>query len=209
LARAFAAAAARLGVAFERGVSADRLRRDGDRVTGVESSAGFRAAGTVVVCAGAWSPALSPCALPIEPVRGQIVSLDQTQPPLRTIAVGPGAYLVPKRDGRIVVGATEERAGFDCRVTAAGVAGLLASGIELVPALADSAFRDAWAGLRPVTPDGLPVVGPAPGTRGLFLAAGHGRNGVLLAPITGRLVADLVLGKALPPEIDAVSPERF
>jgi glycine oxidase len=209
LARAFAAAAAQLGAVIERGVAVQRLRREGDRVVGVESSAGPRPAGTVVLCAGAWSPALVSFALPIEPVRGQIVSLDQTQPPLRTIAVGPGAYLVPKRDGRLVVGATEERAGFDCRVTAAGVTGLLSAGIALLPALADSAFRDAWAGLRPATPDGLPVVGPAPGTRGLLLAAGHGRNGVLLAPITGRLVADLVLGKPLPPEAEALRAERF
>jgi len=209
LARAFAAAAARLGAVIERGVAAERLRREGDRVVGVESSAGWRPAGTVVLCAGAWSPALAPCALPIEPVRGQIVSLDQTHPPLRTIAVGPRAYAVPKRDGSLVVGATEERAGFDCRVTAAGVAGLLAAGIELLPALADAAFRDAWAGLRPATPDGLPVVGPAPGTRGLLLAAGHHRNGVLLAPITGRLVADLVLGKPLPAEAEVLRAERL
>ena len=150
-----------------------------------------------------------PFALPFEPVRGQILSLDNTQPALRRIVVGEEVYLVPKRDARVVVGATEDRVGFDRRVTAAGVQRLLAAAPRLVPALADCAFRDAWAGLRPCTPDGLPMIGRAPGVEGLLVAAGHHRNGVLLSPITGRLIADLVLGKPLPPEADAFRLERF
>jgi glycine oxidase len=209
LAQAYAAAALEIGARIERGVSSVGLRRAGGRVTGVDTSAGVREAGTVLLCAGVWTPAAAPIALPIEPVRGQILSLDNCQPPLRHIVVGGGTYLVPKRDGRVVVGATEERVGFDRRVTAGGLASLLEAAPRLVPALADCAFRDAWAGLRPCTPDHLPAIGRVPDAPGLMVAAGHHRNGVLLSPVTGRLVADLVLGK--PPEAgaEAFDPARF
>jgi glycine oxidase len=145
----------------------------------------------------------------VEPVRGQILSLEAPRPPLRAIVWGEGAYLVPKANGSIVVGATEERVGFDCRTTTAGIAALLREAPRLVPALADCSFRDAWAGLRPDTPDHLPLIGPAPGVEGLYLAAGHFRNGVLLSPITGRLVADAILGRELPAAAHAFSPERL
>ena len=128
---------------------------------------------------------------------------------LRTIVWGASTYLVPKRDGSIVVGATEERAGFDRRVTAAGVAQLLGEALRLVPDLDDAGFTSAWAGLRPATPDHLPLVGPWPGIDGLLLAAGHYRNGVLLAPLTAQLIAGLVLGKGLPEEAVPLRPERF
>ena len=209
LAEAYAAAALELGARIERGVSCEGLRSEGSRVLGVATATGPRDAGAVLLCAGVWTPATAPFALPIEPVRGQILSLDSCRPPLRRIVAGADAYLVPKRDGRVVVGATEERVGFDRRVTAAGLASLLAAAPRLVPALADSAFRDAWAGLRPCTPDGLPVIGRAPALEGLLVAAGHHRNGVLLSPVTGRLVADLVLGKPLPEGAEAFRPERF
>ena len=203
LARAYAAAAAELGARIECGVAVTGLLRRGSRVHGVDTDRGPREAGGVVVCAGAWTPATARVPLPIEPVRGQIVFVDNARPPLRTIVFGDDVYLVPKRDASVVVGATVERVGFDCRVTADGVARLLDAAKRLAPALAGSRFRTAWAGLRPATPDGLPAVGPAPGCEGLWLAAGHHRNGVLLAPVTGELVADLVLGKA--PALDAVS----
>jgi glycine oxidase len=209
LVRALAAAAASLGARIETGTPVLALRRDGERVVGVETPAGPVAAARVVLCAGVWSPALAPFPLPVEPVRGQILSLESPRPALGVIVVGARCYLVPKRDGSVVVGATEERVGFDARVTAAGLAELLAGAQELLPALGASTFRGGWAGLRPVTPDGLPAIGPAPGAPGLVVAAGHGRNGVLLAPLTARLVADLVLGKSLPPEAAAFAPERF
>lgn len=209
LAQAYAAAARTIGARIERGVACQGLRRQGGRTRGVDSSDGPREAGAVLLCAGVWTPALAPFALPVEPVRGQILSLDNGQPPLRHLVVGGDAYLVPKRDGRVVVGATEERVGFDRRVTAAGVASLLAAAPRLVPGLADSAFRSAWAGLRPCTPDRLPLIGPVPGDPGLLVAAGHHRNGVLLSPLTGRLVADLVLGKPPPAGAAAFRPGRF
>jgi glycine oxidase len=212
--RACATAAGQLGARIELGVAAVGLRRSGARVTGVITTAGEHPAQWVVLCTGPWLPE---CAawlgervrIPIQPVRGQILSLEAPEPPLRTIVFGGGVYLVPRRDHSVAVGATQEKVGFDCRVTAGGVAQLLGAAPGLVPALARSTFLQAWAGLRPVTPDHLPLVGELPGAPGLVVAAGHFRNGVLLAPITARLVADLVLGKALPADADALRVERF
>lgn len=209
LTRAFAAAAAELGARVERGVAATGLECEGSRVTGVGTEAGARSAGCVVLCAGAWSGPLAPFALPVEPVKGQILSLDAPTPAFRHVLVSPEVYLVPKRDGSVVAGATVEHTGFDCRVTAGGMAGLLQAATGLAPCLRDVGFRDGWAGLRPATPDGLPVIGRAPGLAGLIVAAGHFRNGVLLAPVTGRLVAELVQGKAPPERALAFAPDRF
>ncbi len=214
LARGFAAAAERLGARVETGVAVTGLVCEGRRVLGVRSSAGDRHAGQVVVCTGAWAPACTgwlgvELALPIEPERGQIVCVDAPRPALRAVVVHESGYLVPRRDASVVIGATRERVGFDCRVTAQGVSGLLAVGARLAPALADATFRSAWAGLRPAAPDALPLIGPLPGVEGLLLAAGHHRNGVLLSPISGRLIADLVLGKELPADAAALRPERF
>ncbi len=209
LAQAYVAAALQIGARIERGVCFEGLRSEAGRVVGIETSAGPRDSGAVLLCAGVWTPRAVPFALPMEPVRGQILSLDNCHPPLRHIVVADAAYLVPRRDARLVVGATEERVGFDRRVTAAGLTTLLDAASRLVPCLADCAFRDAWAGLRPCTPDGLPVIGRAPGLDGLLVAAGHHRNGVLLSPVTGRLVADLVLGKPLPASAAAFRPDRF
>jgi glycine oxidase len=211
--RACATAAGQLGADIRVGVSALGLRRDGARITGVIATDGEHPAGCVVLCTGAWLPEGvawlgQRVRVPIEPVRGQILSLEAPEPPLRTIVFGGGVYLVPRRDHSVVVGATQESVGFDSRVTAEGVAQLLTAAPGLVPALARSTFLFAWAGLRPATPDRLPLVGWFPGVSGLMIAAGHFRNGVLLAPITARLVADLVRGKALPADADALRPER-
>ena len=225
LTRAFAAAAAALGAQVETGVAARGLLRGGEqaeragsgtrtesrrRVCGVATSAGERPAGLVVLCPGsvaaecaAW---IGPDArIPVEPVRGQIVALESPAP--RCIVWGTGAYLVPKLDGSLVVGATVERVGFDARTTAAGVESLLAAARALLPETAGARFLGASAGLRPDTPDHLPLVGPWPGAPGLVIATGHYRNGVLLAPLTGQLVADGVLGKGWAEP--AFDPARF
>ncbi len=214
LAQAFAAGAAQRGARVETGVTVLGLLRQGDRVIGARTTAGDRFASEVILCLGPWSPV---CAdwlgaswlLPVEPVRGQIAALDAPRIPLSSVIVGGGVYLVPKQDGSLVVGATQEHTGFDCRVTAAGVAQLLSAALRVVPALADCRFREAWAGLRPATPDRLPLIGRVPGVDGLVLATGHFRNGILLAPVTAELVCDLVLGKGLPEEAAPFSPARF
>jgi glycine oxidase len=212
LVRAYAQAAASLGARLRAGLPVTGLVRERARVVGVETPEGRHGAAHVVLCPGSWARACAAWVapfpdLPVAPVRGQIVCLDAPHPALRSIVWGPGAYLVPKLDGSVVVGATSEHAGFDRRVTAAGVAALLEAAARLVPALADASFRSAWAGLRPATPDGLPLVGPLPEVDGLVVAAGHYRNGVLLSPLTGRMVADGLLGKGWAEP--AFLPERW
>jgi len=214
LARAYAAAARRLGARVETGVEATGVRVASGRIAAVETRGGAWSTPRLVLCAGAWSASggvwpegLAPP--PVAPVRGQILAVESPAPAPATTLLGAGGYVVPKRDGSLVVGATEERVGFDARVTAAGLRRLLATGVRVVPAIADCTFRSAWAGLRPASPDGLPIVGPIPGVEGLAVATGHNRNGVLLSPITGGLVAGWVAGKGTPDDARAFLPSRF
>lgn len=196
------------GVPIEEGTAVTRFRVEGGACRGLETSAGPIACGRVVDAAGAWAaldPTL-PFAIPVEPVRGQIVELaDDAAFP--TVLESEEVYVVPRSDGRLLVGATVEQAGFTKAVTAAGVAALLAAAIALAPSIGAARVTDAWAGLRPGTPDGLPLLGESP-VRSLILATGHFRNGILLAPITALLVADVVTG-AGSRDLSAFSPERF
>lgn len=214
LALAFARAAGALGARIETGVEVTGLRRAADGACGVETARGPRRAGAVVLCAGAWSarcadwlPGIGP--LPVEPAAGQVLALERPAAGPREILAAGSRYLVPKRDGQLLVGATQEYVGFDHRVTAAGLAQLLAGALALAPTLAGQAFRSAWSGLRPATPDGLPAIGPVPGVPRLFVATGHFRNGILLAPVTGELVAELLVGRDLPDDARAFDPARF
>lgn len=208
LTRAFARSAQKLGARFVTGAPVTELIRDDDRVSGVRTPGGDWAAAWSVLCTGCWTGALGP-ALPMEPVRGQILSLDAPRDSAGAIVWGGSTYLIPRRDGSLWVGASEEHVGFDCRVTAAGVAGLLEAATALMPGLAGATFREAWAGLRPMTPDRLPLIGPVPGAEGLLVAAGHHRNGVLLSGVTAELVVDCVAGKGLPADARAFDPARF
>ena len=133
--------------------------------------------------------------LPVSPLRGQILSLRQAglpTLPLRHIVFGEAAYLAPKEDGTIVVGATKEEVGFDAHVTADGVIWLLETARKLTPALGQSAVEALWAGLRPKTPDGQPILGAAPNWENVTLATGHNSVGVLLSAITGQSTAEFV-----------------
>jgi glycine oxidase len=146
----------------------------------------------VVLCAGAWVGSIAglPRTLPVFPVRGQMIAFDAV--PLRHVVMGPRGYIVP-RGNRLLVGSTMERVGFDADATADGAELLRSVGSELVPELATRQVLAQWAGLRPVTPDFLPIVGEDPACKGLFYACGHSKNGLLLAPITARAIADLVV----------------
>jgi glycine oxidase len=190
------------------GVAVERFVVEGGTCCGVETSEGRFAAARVVDAAGAWArfdPTLS-FAIPVEPIRGQIVEL-AVDGPFPTVLESEDVYLVPRSDGRLLVGATVERTGFRKEVTAAGVATLLAAALALAPSLETARVCRAWAGLRPGTPDGLPLLGESP-VRALYLATGHFRNGVLLAPITALRMADLLTGVAVP-DLAAFAPERF
>ena len=166
----------------------------------------------VVVAAGAWSGLLkwipgSPP--PVQPVRGQMVCVDGSGvPPLRRVIYGPEQYLVPRRDGRVLLGATVEKTGFDASVTAGGVSDVIREGLRMAPGLAEAPVVETWAGLRPMSKDGKPILGPADLER-LVLATGHFRNGILLAPITGRLIADHLEHSAVPPAMAPFLPDRF
>jgi glycine oxidase len=166
----------------------------------------------VIVAAGAWTGAL--CAsfggrLPIEPRRGQMLALAHV-PPLLTHAIhGEDVYLVPRASGELLVGATVERVGFHRAVTAEGIAGLLTSAINLVPGLAGLPITRTWYGFRPWAPDGLPIIGPWPGVPGLWVATAHYRNGILLAPITARLVSESIMRGQPSPELEDFLPDRF
>ncbi len=165
-----------------------------------------------VVAAGSWSGQIAiegipP--LPVRPVRGQLLELACAGPALKRIVWGSRCYLVPVRPGTILVGATVEEAGFDERTTVAGVRELLDAACALVPQLREATFVGARVGLRPTTADEMPIIGRSAKMRGLVYATGHYRNGVLLAPLTARAVADLVLDNREDPLLAGTSPQRF
>ena len=139
-------------------------------------------------------------------MRGQIVLLACPQRPFRhVIECGP-RYLVPRDDGRVLIGSTEESVGFNKQNTAEGLRGLLSFAEELVPSLRDALFERAWAGLRPRTVNGMPYIGRLPGQESLFVAAGHFRAGLHLSPVTGRVVSQLIMGEPPIVDVSALAP---
>ena len=195
LVRAFARTAAAQGAEIREGAPVGPLAARSGCVTAVETPGGLEAADVVVLAAGPWSPMLAaPLGVEVDvrPSRGQLVTLRPAGGVLGRPLTWRGSYLVPKPDGSVVAGSTEEDVGFDERPTAEGVAGLLDFATRAVPALGAAQFERAWAAVRPATPGGAPLIGPAPGLSNLMLATGHGRNGILLAPVTAELIAGLV-----------------
>jgi glycine oxidase len=148
-------------------------------------------------------------ALSIEPVRGQMLCFDSNPAICSHVIYSPRAYVVPRRDGRLLAGSTTEHAGFDNRVTAEGVGSIHSAAMEISPRIGTLPLKETWAGLRPRTPDGLPVLGAYAEIEGLFYATGHYRNGILLAPITGELIADAVVNGLSPGSLSAFAPDRF
>jgi glycine oxidase len=165
-----------------------------------------------VIAAGSWSGLIGfdePAAKQVRPVRGQLLRLAWTGPPPGHVIWADRCYVVPWRDGTVLVGATVEDVGFDERTTAAGVRDLLDAACELLPQAWTATFVEARSGLRPATTDGLPILGPSPSHPAVVYATGHYRNGILLAPITARLIADLLTGGRPDPTLGAFSPRRF
>jgi glycine oxidase len=184
----------------------------GERLEGVRTGAGEELrAGHVVLATGAWAGAESwlPEAArpPVRPVKGEILELRSPggAPPCERIVASERVYLVPRPGGRLIVGATTEERGFDATVTAGGVHELLREAYRLLPDVTEMELVEAMAGLRPGTPDNLPLIGPG-ALDGLILACGHYRNGILLAPITGEAIAGVVAGKPLPESLAAAEP---
>ena len=188
------------------------LMVEGRRVTGVRTVRGKIPAGAVVLAGGASGALLSSqlgVHLPVHPVKGEILAVNAWPAPIKANVWDSECYLVPKRDGRIVIGATEEPGVYDRRPTLGGMACLSRAAVNLVPKLSCAPFASAWGGLRPGTPDGRPILGPAEGWEGLFLATGHYRNGVLLSAVTGESIAALALGESSPFDISSFSQGRF
>lgn len=184
----------------------------GERLEGVRTGAGDELlASHVVLASGAWAGAegwLPEAARPpVRPVKGEILELRSSDgaAPCERIVASERVYLVPRPDGRLIVGATTEERGFDATVTAGGVHELLREAYRLLPDVAEMELVEAMAGLRPGTPDNLPLIGHG-ALDGLILACGHYRNGILLAPITGEAVADIVAGRPLPEPLAAAQP---
>lgn len=159
---------------------------------------------TIIITAGAWSSFIKP-ALSVKPIRGQVLEFDGGKRLLSRVIYGAGAYLVPRADGRILVGATSEDVGFVKEVTETGVRELTDAAVRTVPAMADLKMTDAWSGFRPFAPDGLPVIGELDE---MFVATAHYRNGILLAPVTAEIVADKIMNETDSEYFRHFSPKR-
>lgn len=201
----------RAGVTFRSGQAVARVDVRSGRAAGVVLDNGAAIAGdAVVIAAGSWSPLIGETSLApdaVRPARGQMIELHVDAPVLRGVVETPEVYLSPRDDGRVLVGSTVELVGFREGATASSVRDLLAAAIRLVPSLHDATLRRTWAGFRPKSHDDVPLIGSV-GIEGLVIATGHFRNGVLLAPITGEIVAELLTGGAPPVDLAPFAPRR-
>ncbi|MBI2723634.1 MAG: glycine oxidase ThiO [Chloroflexi bacterium] len=189
------------------------FRREGSRVTAVRTPEGDVACDTVIIAAGARSGQIAArirgAELPVHPVRGQMLALGGMHAPIRTVVWGPEGYLVPRANGLVFAGATVEHVGFRRRTTLAAMRRLRAMAGRLVPQLAAAQVQFEWAGLRPGTPDDMPIIGPLPSHANVIAATGHYRNGILLGPLTGAAVAAGIMDGDWSGVPDAFSPARF
>jgi glycine oxidase len=202
-------AAKHRSVDFSSGDSVTTVNQIDGRVASVTTIKTTFHAPKVVNCAGAWSGQIAPHAFPTRPVKGQMLCLAApSRTLLKHVIRTPEAYLIPRSDGRIIVGTTVEEAGFDKRTDVDTIQRLNRAAVALVPELRNAKILEDWAGLRPGTPDSLPILGPT-ATPGYYVATGHFRDGILLAPITAQVMADLIIGKDPAFDLDTFSPSRF
>ncbi len=208
-------AARRRGVEIRAGSPVSRFVHEGTRCTGVMAGNDGISASNVILAAGCFSGEIAAKdsfkqLAPTRPVRGQMIALRPSNRAgeLRRVVRSERGYLVPRRDGRIVAGSTSEEAGFEKQVTAAGLRKILGASLEMCPALGHAEVVEMWSGLRPGTPDDLPILGPT-GTAGLWIATGHYRNGILLAAATAKLFGAWITGAVPPLDVDRFSPLRF
>ena len=198
------------GVSIRSGVSADAILASKGRVTGVQSSGRRYDGASVVVAAGAWAGQLAGLdpIIRTRPRKGQILAVEMPRSAFRHVIRWRQFYLTPRRYGTLVVGATNEDSGFDRSLSVAGIRQLLDAAATMSGQVGAYSLEEMWTGLRPETSDGLPAIGPG-AIDGLFYAIGHYRNGILLTPVTARIVGDAVRGLGLDPELSVFSPERF
>jgi len=198
------------GATVVRGESVDALMLSSGRVDGVRTSEQTRPAGTVVVAAGAWSGRIGqlPRPLSVEPIRGQVAALDWPADEPPAIVYGAGGYVV-NRGVEAIAGSTMENTGFDASVTEDGLNRVRQVAGDIYPSLGSAPVLRSWAGLRPQTPDGRPIIGPDRHISRLWYATGHGRNGILLAGFTGDLIARLHSGELVEHDLSCITPDRF
>ncbi len=209
---AYAQAAVSAGVAVMTGAAVSRVVVEDGHARGAIVDGEPYEADVVLLAAGAWTGALAASfggRLRVEPRKGQMIALTHV-PPIITHAIhGPDVYLVPRASGELLIGATVEKVGFQRSVTAIGIAGLLMAAIALVPGVATLPISRTWYGFRPWAPDSLPILGPWPGIEGLFVATAHYRNGILLAPITARLMTEMMTHGRPSLDVKDFLPNRF
>lgn len=213
LAAALRRAAERRCVEIREAASVERVETAGGRVCGVRVDGALLAADMVVLAAGAWSRQIEVEGvpkLPVRPIKGQMLALqmDPAAPLLSHVVWAPGVYLVPRRDGRLILGATVEEKGFDNTITAGGMLSLLEAAWRALPGIEELPIAEQWVGFRPGSRDDAPILGFGP-LPGLVYATGHHRNGILLAPVTADAVAATILADETDPRIAAFGPERF
>jgi glycine oxidase len=204
-------AARRAGVEVVEGEEVAALLIEREKITGIACASHRFYAGAVVVAAGSWSSKLlEPVGLRVEvvPARGQMIAAQLAASQIGCVLHSTKCYLVPRNDGQVLIGATVEYAGFQKAVTVRGINSLLTAAIELVPSLETCEIIGSWSGLRPDTPDHLPVIGES-GISNLFIAAGHFRNGILLAPVTAEIITDILINGRAPDEIKPFGVERL
>jgi glycine oxidase len=200
-------AAQHRGIDISSGSPVNALLVSGDRAVGVETDRTSYSAAAIVNCAGAWAGTLGPQRLPVHPVKGQMLAVVHG-PQLRHVVRSEEAYIVPRGDGRLVIGSTLENDGFNKQVDVNTIRSIFHAAVELLPGLASSKQHEVWAGLRPGTEDGLPILG-ATSTRGYFVATGHYRDGILLAPVTAEVMTSVIVGQPTRCEIGKFSAARF
>jgi glycine oxidase len=214
LTHAAIAAARHRGVDFSSGDHVLAVQVADGKAAGVLTNKTQFAAGMVVNCAGAWAGQIGPHSFPTRPVKGQMLYVAMPQKEMvRHVVRTPNVYLIPRSDGRMLIGTTVEEAGFDKQTAPKTILKLRQAAVDLVPKLADARILEDWAGLRPGTPDGLPILGTTP-TPGYFVATGHFRDGILLAPVTARVMGQMMTGQTMSgrePQIDMpkFSANRF
>jgi len=213
LTQAYLAAAQAKGATLREGTSVEQIVTQGNKAIGVRLSDGTEIAADVIINAsGAWSRSVRGVeadAIATYPVRGQMLCFEGLKPLHGPSIFSLHGYIVPRRDGRLIVGSTMEEAGYNRQVTLGGIEKIARGGMKMMPSLAGLPMTDSWSGLRPATKDFLPIIGPSPSVRNFFYAVGHFRSGILLSALTGELIADLIGGR--PPAIDlkAFAPDRF
>jgi len=207
------AAARNRGIDFSSGDPVLAVKVSNGNASGVRTNKTQFAAGMVVNCAGAWAGQIGPHPFPTRPVKGQILCVampekEMVRHVVRTVGRTPDVYLIPRSDGRMLIGATAEEAGFDKQTVPETIQKLRQAALDLVPKLADARILEAWAGLRPGTPDGLPILGATP-TPGYFVATGHFRDGILLAPVTAKVMGQTMTGQRPQIDVSRFSASRF